>query len=86
VGHCALPCRCVAGSGDRGGEQNTREPDAKERRRMSRLRLTITMSLDGFVAGPDQSEHHSLGVGGVTHIRYARHTQVSADHAKEPDA
>jgi hypothetical protein len=31
---------------------------------MSRLRLTITMSLDGFVAGTDQSEHHPLGVGG----------------------
>jgi len=31
---------------------------------MSRLRLNITMSLDGFVAGPDQSEQHPLGVGG----------------------
>jgi dihydrofolate reductase len=31
---------------------------------MSRLRLTISMSLDGFVAGPDQSVDHPLGVGG----------------------
>jgi dihydrofolate reductase len=32
---------------------------------MSRLRLGITMSLDGFVAGPDQSEQNPLGVGGM---------------------
>lgn len=32
---------------------------------MSRLRLSITMSLDGFVAGPDQSEQNPLGVGGM---------------------
>ena len=32
---------------------------------MSRLRLTITMSLDGFVAGPDQSRENPLGVGGM---------------------
>lgn len=31
---------------------------------MSRLRLNITMSLDGFVAGPNQSEEHPLGEGG----------------------
>jgi dihydrofolate reductase len=31
---------------------------------MGKLRLTITMSLDGFVAGPDQSEKDPLGVGG----------------------
>ncbi len=31
---------------------------------MSALRLTISMSLDGFVAGPDQSLDHPLGVGG----------------------
>jgi len=29
---------------------------------MSRLRLSITMSLDGYVAGPDQSEENPLGV------------------------
>lgn len=31
---------------------------------MSRLRLTISMSLDGFVAGPNQSVEHPLGIGG----------------------
>jgi dihydrofolate reductase len=31
---------------------------------MSKLKLNITMSLDGFVAGPNQSEEHPLGVGG----------------------
>ena len=32
---------------------------------MSRLRLKISMSLDGFVAGPDQSVEHPLGKGGM---------------------
>lgn len=32
---------------------------------MSRLRFRISMSLDGFVAGPDQSVDHPLGVGGM---------------------
>jgi dihydrofolate reductase len=31
---------------------------------MSKLKVTITMSLDGFVAGPDQSEKEPLGIGG----------------------
>ena len=31
---------------------------------MSKLRLKISMSLDGFVAGPDQSIENPLGVGG----------------------
>jgi dihydrofolate reductase len=31
---------------------------------MSRLRFNISMSLDGFVAGPDQSADNPLGVGG----------------------
>jgi len=31
---------------------------------MSELRFNITMSLDGFVAGPNQSEQTPLGVGG----------------------
>jgi dihydrofolate reductase len=31
---------------------------------MSRLKVNITMSLDGFVAGPNQSEGDPLGVGG----------------------
>ncbi len=32
---------------------------------MSKLRLKISMSLDGFVAGPRQSVEHPLGVGGT---------------------
>jgi dihydrofolate reductase len=32
---------------------------------MSKLRLSITMSLDGYVAGPDQNEDNPLGVGGM---------------------
>jgi dihydrofolate reductase len=32
---------------------------------MSKLRLTITMSLDGYVAAPEQSEENPLGVGGM---------------------
>jgi dihydrofolate reductase len=31
---------------------------------MSKLRLSMSMSLDGFVAGPNQSEDAPLGVGG----------------------
>ena len=30
---------------------------------MSRLRFNITMSLDGYVAGPNQSLKHPLGEG-----------------------
>ena len=32
---------------------------------MSKLRLRIAMSLDGYVAGPDQSLDNPLGVGGM---------------------
>jgi hypothetical protein len=32
---------------------------------VSRLRFRISMSLDGFVAGPGQSVEHPLGIGGV---------------------
>ena len=32
---------------------------------MSRLRFKISMSLDGFVAGPDQSVDNPLGTGGM---------------------
>lgn len=32
---------------------------------MSRLRLSISMSLDGYVAGPDQSVDDPIGVGGM---------------------
>jgi dihydrofolate reductase len=32
---------------------------------MSRLRLSITMSLDGYISGPEQSEENPIGVGGI---------------------
>jgi len=32
---------------------------------MSKLRLKISMSIDGFVAGPDQSVRNPLGIGGM---------------------
>jgi dihydrofolate reductase len=32
---------------------------------MTRVRAGISMSLDGYVAGPDQSPEHPLGVGGT---------------------
>lgn len=32
---------------------------------MGELKLNLTMSLDGYVAGPDQSEENPLGVGGM---------------------
>ena len=32
---------------------------------MARLRFDISMSLDGFIAGPDPSEDHPLGEGGM---------------------
>ena len=32
---------------------------------MSKLRFTISMSLDGFVAGPHQSVDNPLGIGGT---------------------
>jgi dihydrofolate reductase len=31
---------------------------------MAKLRFQISMSLDGFIAGPNQSEEHPLGIGG----------------------
>jgi len=31
---------------------------------MSKLKLNITMSIDGYVAGPDQSPENPLGIGG----------------------
>ena len=31
---------------------------------MTKLRFTISMSLDGFVAGPDQTVETPLGIGG----------------------
>jgi dihydrofolate reductase len=32
---------------------------------MSKLRVSVTMSLDGFIAGPDQDKENPLGSGGL---------------------
>ena len=32
---------------------------------MAKLRFDVSMSLDGFTAGPNQSEEHPLGEGGM---------------------
>ena len=32
---------------------------------MSKLRFRISISLDGFVAGPEQSVENPLGIGGM---------------------
>ena len=39
---------------------------------MSKLRLKISMSLDGFVAGPNQSVENPLGIGGDAAARVGR--------------
>jgi dihydrofolate reductase len=38
---------------------------------MTKLRLSMTMSLDGYVAGPDQDEDNPLGVGGMALHQWA---------------
>ena len=51
---------------------------------MSLIKCNLSISLDGFVAGPNQSQENPIGVGqprleiikvvassGVTHIKYA---------------
>jgi dihydrofolate reductase len=45
-------------------ESMTAQHSDTKRRSMSKVRFHISVSLDGFVAGPDQSEDHPLGVGG----------------------
>jgi hypothetical protein len=40
---------------------------------MSKLRVSITMSLDAYTAGPDQSEENPLGVGGWSCINGSFH-------------
>ena len=34
-------------------------------RTMSELKLNMMMSLDGFAAGPEQSEENPFGIGGM---------------------
>ena len=51
---------------------------------MSRLRFRISMSLDGFVAGPDQSVQNPLGIGGeqLHEWAFSAHAWLTA-HGKE---
>jgi dihydrofolate reductase len=51
---------------------------------MARLRLNITMSLDGYVAGPNQSLEHPLGEGGIRLHEWALNTRsFNAIHGRE---
>ena len=51
---------------------------------MAKLRFNVTMSLDGYVAGPDQSLEHPLGVGGEALHEWALATRSSrATHGTE---
>jgi dihydrofolate reductase len=53
---------------------------------MSKLRLTITMSLDGYVAGPQQSLENPLGVGGMElHQWMFPLREFRERHSGEPD-
>jgi len=40
-------------------------PATRNEATMSKVRVSITMSLDGYVAGPDQNEENPLGSGGL---------------------
>jgi dihydrofolate reductase len=45
---------------------------------MPRTNLSMSISADGYVAGPDQSEEHPLGVGGLALHHW--HLGPAADH------
>ena len=45
---------------------------------MTRTNLSMSISADGYVAGPDQSEEHPLGVGGIDVHRW--HIGPGSDH------
>jgi hypothetical protein len=47
---------------------------------MAKLKFTITMSLDGYVAGPRQSLENPLGEGGVALHEWAFATMHSGRH------
>lgn len=46
---------------------------------MSKLKLNTTMSIDGFVAGPSQSEQDPLGVSGMDLHRWLVELAVFRD-------
>lgn len=45
---------------------------------MPRTNLSMWISADGYVAGPDQSEEHPLGVGGQ--LLHGWHIGAASDH------
>lgn len=53
---------------------------------MTKINCHLAVSLDGFVAGPDQSEDHPLGVGGLQlhewHLPGREHDPVDVEAAK----
>jgi dihydrofolate reductase len=57
---------------------------------MSKLRLSITMSLDGYVAGPNQSEEHPLGEGAMALHEWffplAAFREMHGEHGGETNA
>ncbi len=53
---------------------------------MAKLKFTVTMSLDGYVAGPGQSEENPLGVGGIALHEWAFATKsFHDDHGGDGD-
>ena len=48
---------------------------------MTRLKFSLSMSLDGFIAGPDQSREHPLGEGGMALHEWA----FAARDADDPE-
>jgi dihydrofolate reductase len=52
---------------------------------MSKLRFNIAMSLDGFVAGPNQSQESPLGVGGMELHQWLFPLAVFRDNHGEQD-
>jgi hypothetical protein len=54
---------------------------------MSKLRCHISISADGFVAGPNQSEENALGEGGRGARRHASQVQgVGMNKSGPPDS
>ena len=49
---------------------------------MTRLKFSLSMSLDGFIAGPDQSRENPLGEGGMALHEWAFARAGSADESR----
>src|SRR5207247_3550318 len=64
VGPWSSPCKLGPMTFAWSSSPTNRQQRRDRRISMSRLNLHITMSLEGYVAGPDQSTQHPLGIGG----------------------